>query len=242
MNLIWAAGGAAVGLAAGASLRGVVYRASVGAGQPDEAACRECGAWLPAAGARSVIAATCSHCGRWFGAPMVIELTAAATIALLCARFGSQPAIGAFAWIAATGVALAQIDSAVQRLPDRLTLPAYPALIAALAIAAVSGRDGAALARSLLGGLALAAVYLMLGLVSGGQLGGGDIKLAGLLGIVLGWAGWPAVLVGAALGFVLAAITSLVLLAARRISRRSTISFGPYMLSGALLAILVISS
>ena len=105
-------------------------------------------------------------------------------------------------------------------------------------MAAVISGDGAALGRALLGGLALGGGYLLLGLASGGQLGGGDIKLAGLVGLLLGWLGWSSLITGACLGFVLAAIVSLGLLAGRRISARAMISFGPYLLSGAMLAIL----
>jgi leader peptidase (prepilin peptidase)/N-methyltransferase len=117
-------------------------------------------------------------------------------------------------------------------------LPAYPALIILLGLAAVPGGTWGAFVRALLGGLALGAAYLLLGLLSSGQLGGGDIKLAGLLGLVLGWLGWRTLIAGASLGFVMAAAVSLALLAGRRISRKSLISFGPYMLSGALLAVL----
>jgi leader peptidase (prepilin peptidase)/N-methyltransferase len=168
----------------------------------------------------------------------VLELVTAAVLALLAGRFGGQPLTLALGFLGALGVALAAIDISVQRLPDRLTLPAYPVLIALLALAALSGHNLAALGRALLGGLALAAGYLLLGLVRPGQLGGGDVKLAGLAGLVLGWLGWPTVLFGAALGFVLAALASLVLLAARRITLRGAISFGPFLLSGALLTIL----
>ncbi len=154
------------------------------------------------------------------------------------ARIGFQPVVAAFAFVGALGVALAQVDVAVQRLPDPLTLPGYPALIVLLTLAAAFTGAWQDLTRALLGGLALGAAYLLLGLLSGGQLGGGDIKLAGLLGLLLGWAGWRALVTGASLGFVLAAVVGLVMLASRRISRRSMISFGPYMLAGALLAVL----
>jgi leader peptidase (prepilin peptidase)/N-methyltransferase len=136
------------------------------------------------------------------------------------------------------GVALAEVDASVQRLPDRLTLPAYPALIGLLGAAAIADRAAAVFARALICGLTLTVAYLVLGLVSRGQLGGGDIKLAGLIGIVLGWLGWRPLVAGACLGFVLAATVSLALLASRKASMRSSISFGPYMLGGALLAIL----
>jgi leader peptidase (prepilin peptidase) / N-methyltransferase len=136
-------------------------------------------------------------------------------------------------------VALSAIDIAVQRLPNRLTLPAYPVMVALLGVAAVFGHSGGSLVRALLGGVALATVYLFLAVVRPGQLGAGDVKLAGLTGLALGWVGWPVVVFGAALGFVLSALISLALLAARRITMRSSISFGPFMLGGALLAIVL---
>ena len=55
---------------------------------------------------------------------------------------------------------------------------------------------------------------------------------------MLAWLGWPALISGAILGFVLSALASLALLAARRVTMRSAISFGPFLLGGALLAIL----
>jgi leader peptidase (prepilin peptidase)/N-methyltransferase len=60
-----------------------------------------------------------------------------------------------------------------------------------------------------------------------------------LAGLALGWVSWPAVLYGAALGFVLSALFSLALLAARRITMSGSIPFGPFMLGGALLAIVL---
>jgi leader peptidase (prepilin peptidase)/N-methyltransferase len=162
----------------------------------------------------------------------------AAVLALVFGRFGGQPVAIAFGFLGALGVALAAIDIAVKRLPDRLTLPAYPVLIALLGAAAVAGHDPGSLVRALLGGLALGGAYLLLALAGPGQIGGGDVKLAGLVGLVLGWLGWPAVLAGAVLGFLLAAVASLAMLAARRLTLHSAISFGPFLLGGALLALL----
>jgi leader peptidase (prepilin peptidase)/N-methyltransferase len=157
---------------------------------------------------------------------------------MLLGHFGGQPDVVAFAFFGALSVALAAIDIAVQRLPDPLTLPAYPILIALLAGAAIASHDLAALGRALLGGLALAAGYLLLALLRPGQLGGGDIKLAGVAGLALGWLGWPTLIAGAALGFVLCAVVSVALLAARRLTLHSAICFGPFILGGALLAMI----
>jgi len=233
MNLSWAATGAVAALPAGTVLREQVFRLSVRGGEPEEAACRTCASPIPA-----LPAVRYWLCGSWFGVPVLIELLAAAVTALLFARFGTQPDVAAFAYLGVVGVALTEIDLAVQRLPDRLTLLTYPALIVLLGLAAVSDGNGAALIRALLGDLVLAAAYLLLGLASAGQLGGGDIKLSGLVGLVLGWLGWQTLIEGASFGFVLAAIAGLALLATRRFSLRDKISFGPFILAGALLVVL----
>ena len=233
MNLAWAAAGALVGVPVGAVLRGPAFRMAVPNGAPERTGCPQCGAAV-----RGWHAVRCRECGSRLTAPGVFELASAAVLALLCARFAGQSAVLAFGFLGVLGVALGAIDIAVHRLPDRLTLGGYPAMAALLGVAAVLGHDLGALLRAVLASVALAATYLLLGIIRPGQLGGGDIKLAGLIGLALGWLGWPAVLFGAALGFVLSAIVSLALLAARRISLRSEICFGPFMLGGALLAIL----
>jgi len=234
MNLMWASAGAAAGLLAGAAFRATVFRFSAPAEDQTAGMCGRC-----KTPARRRLATRCGQCGASLGVPLVLELTTAAVLALLLGRFGGQPDMVAFGFFGALGVALAAIDIAVKRLPDPLTLPAYPILIAMLAVAALIGGDVAALGRAVLAGLALAGCFLVLALIRPGQLGGGDIKLAGLTGIVLGWLGWPAVIAGAALAFVLSAIVGLALLAARRVTLQSAMSFGPFLIGGAVIAALM---
>jgi leader peptidase (prepilin peptidase) / N-methyltransferase len=248
MNLAWAAAGALAGLPAGAMLRGPVVRLSVPSGKAARTACPHCGAvlvgwglagWgLAGWGLPGWTAARCRGCGGRLTVPLVLELATAAVLALLCARFAGQPSVLAFGFLGALGVALGAVDVAVHRLPDRLTLPAYPVLVVLLGAAAAIGHDGGALVRALLASVALTACYLLLAVLRPGQLGGGDIKLAGPLGLGLGWLGWQAVLAGTVLAFAATAVASLALLAVRRIGLRDAICFGPFMLGGALLAIL----
>lgn len=233
MDLVWAAGGTMAGLVAGAMLRGPVFMLSVPRGGPARAACLRCATPL-----RRWLALRCGHCGASLGRPATLEVFTAAVLALLLGRFARQPDAVAFAFLGVLGVALAAIDMAVQRLPDRLTLPAIPLLIALLGAAAAVGHQGGALVRALLGGLALAGGFLLLALLRPGQVGGGDIKLAALAGLALGWLGWPVLLAGAALGFVLAGLGGLVLLALRRATLRSQICFGPFLLAGTLIGML----
>jgi Type II secretory pathway, prepilin signal peptidase PulO and related peptidases len=233
MDVAWVAAGAVAGLVAGTALRGTVFRLAVPHGAADRTTCPHC-----AAAVRRRPLVRCGGCHGRLGVPFALELATAVVLALLLARFGGQPDVVAFAFLGVLGVALVAIDIAVERLPDRLTLPAYPVLIALLGVAAAVEQDGAALLRALLGGVAMGGCFLVLALLRAGQLGGGDVKAAGLVGLALGWLGWPTLLVGATLGFVLMAVVSVVLLAARRITLRSSISFGPFLMGGALLAIL----
>lgn len=232
MSLLWPATGAVTGLLTGAALRGPVFRLSVPSDEPERAACPHC-----AAPADRWFLGWCTHCRGPLGIPAVLELASAAVLALVLGRIGGQPDALALGFISALGVALAAIDIAVQRLPDRLVLPAYPVLILLLAVPALMQHSPGALVRSLLGGVTLTAAYLALALLRPGGMGGGDVKLAGLAGLAMGWLGWHTVLVGTLLAFALSAIASLALLATRQITLRSHIAFGPFLLGGALLAI-----
>jgi leader peptidase (prepilin peptidase)/N-methyltransferase len=235
MNIAWTVAGGVIGFVAGLVLRITVFRLSVASGEPARTTCPGCAASI---GGRAYLRIRCARCHSWYGVPLVLELVTAMVIALLLGRFGGLPDAAAFAFLGALGVALAAIDIAVKRLPDRLTLPLYPGLIALFGLATVFDGHPAYFLRALLGGVVLGGVYLALALMSRGQLGGGDVKLAGGLGIALGWLGWPTLVTGAALGFVLMGVVSLGLLAARRITLQHAVSFGPFMLAGALVAIL----
>jgi leader peptidase (prepilin peptidase) / N-methyltransferase len=233
MNPGWTVAGAFAGLLAGVALRGAVVRLSVPAGEPARTTCSGCGAPLP-----RIPAIRCSACRARLGPIPLLELASAVAVGALAGRFAGTPEVAAFCVLGALGVALAAIDLQVQRLPDRLTLPAYPALLALLAVAALLGHNAWPLARAVLGGLALGGAFLLLALIRPGGIGGGDIKLAGLAGLALGWLGWRTELGGAALGFVLAGVAGLVLLAARRVTMRGYISYGPFLIGGTLLALL----
>jgi leader peptidase (prepilin peptidase)/N-methyltransferase len=83
----------------------------------------------------------------------------------------------------------------------------------------------------------LYAFYFVLMFVYPAGMGFGDVKLAGVLGLYLGWVGWGAVLVGAFGAFLLGGVVSVALIATGRATRKSGIPFGPFMLAGAGLGI-----
>lgn len=127
--------------------------------------------------------------------------------------------------VAALAVPLTMADLWHRRLPDVLTLPAYPLLGLAILVVARSGPGAGLALRALLAGIVFGGVHLLVHALSRRSLGAGDVKLAGALGAVLGAVGWAAVLAGAAL----AALVT-VLLAVR--SRwRGGVPHGPGLLT-----------
>ncbi|SDR71794.1 Prepilin signal peptidase PulO (type II secretory pathway) [Friedmanniella luteola] len=153
-----------------------------------------------------------------------------------------QPAVvlGTLVLALVWAVVLAVVDLEVRRLPDRLVLPAYPVAALLLTACSVVTGEPLALLRALTCAGAGVLGFLLVALLSpGGQgLGLGDVKLAGVLGGLLGWWGWSDALLGLLGGFVLGGLGALVLLVARRVDRRGAIALGPALLLGAYLALL----
>ncbi|RZU31205.1 prepilin peptidase [Blastococcus saxobsidens] len=176
---------------------------------------------------------------RWAVRPPVLELATAVLFALVAARFGLAWELPAFLAVTGAGVLLTVIDLRHRLLPNRVIAPAAGVTAALLTVAAAAEGSWDLLLRAGLGAVGLFAGYLVMALISPRSLGMGDVKLAGLVGLPLGWLGWNAVLLGAAAGFVVQAALALLLLAARRIGLRSELPFGPAMLLGAAVAVAV---
>ncbi|MGY1809587.1 prepilin peptidase [Blastococcus sp. SYSU D00669] len=176
--------------------------------------------------------------GRALGRPAVrpplLELVTGVLLGVLAALLGPSWSLPAFLLVAAVGVLLAVVDLRHRLLPDRVVVPALGLCLALLTAAAAADGDWPRLGRAVLAAAALFAVFLVLALVSPGGMGMGDVKLAALLGLPLGWLGWDAVVLGGAAGFLVQAVLALGLLATRRVGLRSELPFGPAMLAGAL--------
>ena len=87
----------------------------------------------------------------------------------------------------------------------------------------------------LIGAFAGGGLLLVLAIVSGGGMGGGDVKFAFALGF---WLGWQGTLLGLFLGFVLGGVGSMLLLLFRLRGRKDFIPFGPFIAIGAWVALL----
>ncbi len=168
----------------------------------------------------------------------LVEAGTGVLFAVLALRFGWDPVLPAYLYLAAVGLALALIDLDVQRLPDVLTLPSYGVVAALLLLGTVLGSDSGDLVRALLGGAAMYGSYFALCFAYPAGMGFGDVKLAGVLGMATAWVGWGAWGVGLFAGFVLGGVFSVGLVLSGRGGRKSRVPYGPFMLAGALLGVL----
>jgi leader peptidase (prepilin peptidase) / N-methyltransferase len=169
----------------------------------------------------------------------VLEVVSAGAFALVGLRFEWSADLPAWAWFVAVGLLLGVIDLREKLLPNRILLPGVVGTALLLGLAAALDGAWDALLRALLAAAISFAALLVMALIAPSGMGMGDVKLAALLGLVLGWLGWPAVLLGFFLGFLLQAVVGLALLAVRRAGRRTELPFGPALLVGTFVAALV---
>lgn len=169
--------------------------------------------------------------------PVALALGAAA----VGRQFGGDvPQVVTYAVALVWMVGLAAIDVDVRRLPDRWTLPSYPVIAAALAWCTwASGEDWQRWAVALACGVGSGLAYFVLAFINPGGLGMGDVKLAVGLGMLTGWLGWPLAVLAFLAAFVVGTLVGVVVALASGAGRKATFPFGPSMLVGALVAVLL---
>ncbi len=167
-----------------------------------------------------------------------VELGTAVVFTLTACRIGPHADLPAHLVAVAGFVALSVIDVQTKRLPDLVVFPSIVlTALGFVATALIDDRSGD-LGRAGIGAAAAFGALLVVHLVRPDGMGFGDVKLALLCGLVLGWHGLADVVVGIYGGFVLGAIVGVALIASGRVRRGVTIPFGPFLAAGATLAVL----
>jgi leader peptidase (prepilin peptidase)/N-methyltransferase len=146
---------------------------------------------------------------------------------------GPSPLLPVLLVVVVLGLALAAADLHSLRLPDPLVGALAAVVVAPVALP--GGRSGAG--RAVLSAALLGLGYLIVALLPGDGLGFGDVKLAAVLGFLLGWFGWPTLLAGVVLPHLINGPIAIWLLVRGRAGRRTALPFGPALLAGAALAI-----
>ncbi|MCT9093949.1 A24 family peptidase [Streptomyces sp. ASQP_92] len=245
MQILVILAAAVYGVFAGLLLPRVVYKMAV---PPDQAwrdlcpAGHPVPAWvgIPHCRACPGDGSTRSTGGEAFGPSTAIVISLTVTVcAALAYATGPRPELAVWLMITPALLLLALVDFTVHRLPDVVTLPLTALTVLLLGAAALVPTAGGSWATALSGAFALGGGYFILFLVSPRSLGFGDVKLAFPLGAVLGWHGWSTLVLGAIAGQLLAALYGLALIALRRARMKSSIPYGPFLIGGTLVGMLV---
>jgi prepilin signal peptidase PulO-like enzyme (type II secretory pathway) len=175
----------------------------------------------------------CPHCGqrRPMRSPL-LELAMIAAFVLIAWGTGGQPVRTLLLWLYAWFL----LTVLVIDLERRLVLNVMTAPAAVLALAASFLPGAPTPVEALIGGAVGFGLFFLIALIGRGAMGMGDVKLAGVIGLMLGW---PAALTALLAGIILGGLAAAILLITRRATRKTAIAYAPYLCLGALAILLL---
>lgn len=242
----------------GSFLNVVVYRVPMGMSLSSPASsCPKCGSPIKAYDNIPVLSwlllkGKCRNCHAGISARYpLVELGTASIFVAVGLYFVNRIAFGrlgpaaiaggitlvAFLYLGAISVALALIDVETRKLPNRIVLPAYGVAAVLFVVVSILGIDFVPLLRAALGLATMLIAYALMWFAYPKGMGFGDVKLAGVLGIFLGWSGWGSLIVGSFAAFILGGVFGVMVMLVKKGGRKTGIPFGPWMLAGAWIGI-----
>jgi leader peptidase (prepilin peptidase)/N-methyltransferase len=185
-----------------------------------------------------LLAGKCRQCKAKFGVRYpLMELAVAGLFAAVAARV-THWAVPAFCLLALALVILTDVDLEHRRLPVVVVYPSVVGGLALLALAAAGLHDWDALGRAAIGGAGATVGFGVIFFAARGGMGFGDVRLAGLCGMFLGFLGWRYLAVGFLAAVVLAGVVGIVLLASGKAGRKTRIPYGPFLAAGTMAGVL----
>ena len=159
--------------------------------------------------------------------------------ALTFDRFGFSLEMVAYGLMIAMCVEQSIIDHATHRLPRGVTFRAAIVGGTLLALAAINHDDNGRIGVMFASFIVTLMLFAVLAAISKGGIGGGDVRLAPVLAMFLGWLGASHVYIGLGIGFILGGVMAAGMLVTRRASTSTRIAFGPFLCIGAVIAVFV---
>jgi leader peptidase (prepilin peptidase)/N-methyltransferase len=183
----------------------------------------------------------CPGCGLRISIRYPLAESATAVLFVLAVwKFDLTIAAFAYAGFFWALVVLTVIDLEHKLLPDRIVYPLFIAGWALLTADALIDGSTGDLGRAAIGALIFGGFFFLLAFIAPGGMGGGDLKLAFVLGTFLGYTGGiGAVVVGMFLSFLSGGIIGVLLIAFTQAGRKTQIPFGPYLALGTTIAVFV---
>ena len=245
LHLVWAGGVGVFGLAVGSFLNVVIWRVprKESVARPGSR-CPSCGAAIRARDNVPVLSwmllrGRCRGCASPISIRYpLVEIASGVLFGVLAWHFQLDWALPGFLLLGAALLSITLIDLEHYIVPNRILVVVVP-LVAALLLAAAA-IDGAwgDLGRAALGAVAACAGLLVVHLINPRGMGMGDVKLAFLLGLCLGWLSWGHVALGLFLGFLYGALVGVALVATGVRGRREAVPFAPFLAAGTITAVL----
>ena len=187
-----------------------------------------------------VLRGKCRACGAPISARYpLVEILTAVLFGAVAARLGEDWALPAFLVLTAGLIALSLIDLDTFKLPRGIIYVTGAISVVLLGAAAAIEGDTRGIVEALAGAAIAFAVLFVIHVISPKGMGFGDVRLAALLGLFLGWMELPMVGVGLFLAFLLASVVGIALMALRRKGRKDRVPFGPFLAAGTMLAIFI---
>ncbi len=188
-----------------------------------------------------VLRGRCKHCGERISMRYpLIELATGVLFAGAAWNFGLSAEAVIYAGFFWALVVLTVIDLEYKLLPNKIVFPTFIAGWIALVIAALARGDASRLIEAAIGAAIFGGFFFLVAFVYPAGMGGGDVKLAFVLGTFLGYAGGPGiVLVAMFLSFMIGAVVGLVVMKVTGGDRKKQVPFGPFLALGTVLALFV---
>lgn len=188
-----------------------------------------------------VLRGKCKHCGTRISLRYpLIELATGALFLAAASKFGVSAEAVIYAGFFWALVVLTVIDLEYKLLPNKIVFPTFVAGWLALTIAALAGGETGRLLDAAIGAAIFGGFFFLVASIYPAGMGGGDVKLAFVLGTFLGYAGGPGVvLVGMFLAFLIGAVVGVVVMKATGGDRKKQVPFGPFLALGTILALFV---
>jgi leader peptidase (prepilin peptidase) / N-methyltransferase len=185
-----------------------------------------------------VLRGRCRTCGSRIPARVLLmEIATGVSFGLLAWYFGPSPALAAVLFYFCLLLTISVIDLEHGLI---LNVLVFPGIIIALILSALATFThlvdfAPSLAGSGIGGAVGFGLFLLIALLSRGGMGLGDVKMAALLGVMLGF---PLIFVGIFLAIISGGLVAIGLLITRKKGRKQTIPFGPFLAIGGFAALL----
>jgi leader peptidase (prepilin peptidase)/N-methyltransferase len=165
---------------------------------------------------------------------LAISMMTAILLTAIALRWGGSPALPAFCWLGMTGIALTIIDINFHRLPHYLVGAMGVGGIVLLGVAQPSW-----LLRAVVAVVVAAGALFLMGVLSRGQIGFGDVTLCAAVSLYTGWLGWRYVVLALLAATLLAGLIGVFLLVTRRAGIHDRFAFGPLLVTGGIVVLLL---